>query len=266
MVMGETGYGKTTLLLRLLNDWSTQDPALGYLARFKLVYFLSCRDLAGQRGGNLFGSPTSKEEAELAAGLAAETEGQTLFLLDGLDELGSWTDEIKDLLDGRLYPASTVLATSRPVPSAVAHPSFHKRIVIHGFELAHVECFARSFFATPHDLHQQQPPPAMIDLLQARPRLMKLASDPLMCFLLCLVFQEEGGRLPESAADLFGLLMRFVMARSLRGGNQGQHMTTQQRKVLLDFGRLALQGIKENRYTYTDAEIKSACQTLDIVK
>ncbi len=43
-------------------------------------------------------------------------------------------------------------------------------------------------------------------------------------------------------------------------------MSTQQRKVLLDFGRLCLQGIKENRYLYTDAEIKSSCQTLDITK
>lgn len=260
--MGETGYGKTTLLLRLMNDWSTQDPALGYLARFKLVYFLSCRDLTGQRG-NLFGAPT-KEESELAATLAAETENQSLFLLDGLDELANWPEEIKDLLEGRLHPSSTVLATSRPVPSVVAHPAFHKRIIIHGFELAHVESFIRSYFATPHDLERDHPP-AMIDLLQTRPRLMKLASNPLMCFLLCLVFQEEGGRLPESAAELFGLLMRFVMSRSLKPAQQG-HMTTQQRKVLLDFGRLALQGIKENRYLYTDAEIKNTCQTLDIVK
>lgn len=43
-------------------------------------------------------------------------------------------------------------------------------------------------------------------------------------------------------------------------------MTTQQRKMLLDFGRLSLEGIKENRYVYTDAEIKSYCQSLDIVK
>jgi hypothetical protein len=43
-------------------------------------------------------------------------------------------------------------------------------------------------------------------------------------------------------------------------------MTTQQRKILLDFGRLSLQGIKANRYTHTDAEIKSACQNMDIVK
>ncbi len=36
--------------------------------------------------------------------------------------------------------------------------------------------------------------------------------------------------------------------------------------MLLDFGRLSLQAIKENRYTYTDVEIKSACQSLDIVR
>ena len=73
-------------MLWLLNDWRTQDPALGYLARFKLmVYFSSGQDLAGQRGSiNSFGSP-SKDETELAVGLATETEVQTLFLLNGLD-------------------------------------------------------------------------------------------------------------------------------------------------------------------------------------
>lgn len=43
-------------------------------------------------------------------------------------------------------------------------------------------------------------------------------------------------------------------------------MSTQQRKILLDYGRLSLQGIKENRYSFSDVEIKSACQTVDIVK
>lgn len=211
--MGETGYGKTTLLLRLLHDWSGQDPALGYLSHYKLVYFLSCRDFAGQR--SLFS--TIKEEAELAASLASDMESQTLFLLDGLDELSSWPEDLGDLLDGRLYPASTVLATSRPIPSAVSHSAFHKRIVIHGLELAQVESFIRSYFAHPDDVEDDEADesPALMQLLQSRPRIMKLASNPLMCFLLCLVFQEESGRLPDSVADLFSLLMRFVMTRSL---------------------------------------------------
>ena len=43
-------------------------------------------------------------------------------------------------------------------------------------------------------------------------------------------------------------------------------MSTQQRKMLLDFGRLSLHKVKENRYLYTEAELKSACQSLDIIK
>ena len=272
LVVAETGYGKTSLLLRLVHDWCTQDPSLGYLARFKLIYLVSCRDLvAGQHKNNninLFGT-IGKEETELSS-VGCANDADILFLLDGLDEIENWPEELKDLLEGRLHPASTVLATSRPIPNVAAHPAFHKRIVVHGFELAHVESFIRSYFATPDDLLQHpQSVPAMMDVLHNRPRLMKLASNPLMCILLCLVFQEEGGRLPESAAELFSLLMRTVMNRSLprqQGQQQQQHMTTQQRKMLLDFGRLALSGIKENRYLYTDAEIKSACQSLDIVK
>lgn len=271
LIIGETGYGKTTLLLRLLHDWSTQDSSLGYLAHFKVVFFASCRDLlvGNQRNNNNLFFPTgSKEESELSANLSNELESQTLYLLDGLDEVpfSSWPTEVSDLLEGRLHPNSTVLTTSRPVPSVVALSAFHKRIVIHGLEVPHIESFVRSYFARPMMIDDFDTfRPAMLDVLVARPRLMKLASNPLMCCLLCLVFREEGGRLPESIAELFGLLMRFVMGRSLRQPHAGP-MTTQQRKVLLDFGRLSLQGIKENRYIYSDAEIKSACQTHEILK
>jgi len=43
-------------------------------------------------------------------------------------------------------------------------------------------------------------------------------------------------------------------------------MSTEQKKVLFDFGRISLQIIKENWYLYTNAEIKGSCQTLDITK
>ena len=43
-------------------------------------------------------------------------------------------------------------------------------------------------------------------------------------------------------------------------------MSTQQRKILLDFGRLSREALKENRYTYTDLEIKNACQNVDCTK
>ena len=57
---------------------------------------------------------------------------------------------------------------------------------------------------------------AMMELLHRNQRLEKLASNPLMCILLCLLFEENDGWLPDSAADLFAQLMRFVMARSLQ--------------------------------------------------
>ena len=204
--MGESSYGKTTLILRLLYDWSTQESG-GYLGHWKLVFFLPCRDYAVHR--NIFG--LSKEELDSAMAMTAEMESQTLFLLDGLDETQEWPNEIVNLLEGKLYPSSAVLATSRPIPSVVGHPAFNKRIVIHGLELRHVETFIRSYFGA-----STEGCDAMIRLVHANARLMKLAANPLMCILLCLTFEDEKGRLPDSGADLFALLMRFVMSRSLK--------------------------------------------------
>ena len=90
LVVGETGYGKRTLILRMLSDWSTPECG-GYLGPWKLVFFVPCRDYLTYR--NLCG--WVKEEIELAASVVPESESQTLFLLDGLDELNSeWPTEI----------------------------------------------------------------------------------------------------------------------------------------------------------------------------
>ena len=52
-----------------------------------------------------------------------------------------------DLLEGRSYPYASVIATSRPIPATLGCPSFHKRVVVHGLEPAHVESFIRNYFS-----------------------------------------------------------------------------------------------------------------------
>jgi len=80
-------------------------------------------------------------------------------------------------------------------------------------------------------------------LLHGRPRLLKLAANPLMCVLLCLTLRHERGRLPEASADLFATLLRFVMGRSLR-----------QRQVILFF---LLENQQENSPTNRISDVGS---------
>lgn len=208
LLMGQTGYGKTSLVLRLLYDWSSQDATNGYLSHWKFVFFLPCRDYAVHR--NLLA--LSKEELDLGVSITVEIESQTLFLIDGLDELSNdWPTDVVELLDGKLYPNSTVLATSRPLPSVVGCPSFNKRVVIHGLEETQIQVFIRSYFGA-----STEGCDTMMAILQTNARLIKLASNPLMCVLLCLAFEGENGWLPDSPAELFALLMRFVMAHCLQ--------------------------------------------------
>jgi len=56
-------------------------------------------------------------------------------------------------------------------------------------------------------------PSPLIELL--RTRLMKLASIPLICFILCLVFQEDDHHLPDSFADLSASSTRLILIRTI---------------------------------------------------
>ncbi|GLH16211.1 Uncharacterized protein GBIM_20550 [Gryllus bimaculatus] len=101
-----------------------------------------------------------------------------------------------------------------------------------------------------------------------------LAAWPLGWLLLCVLFEESGGRLPSSALDVHQALFKCLIRRSLeRKGDspppppappspsaQQPDLPGHCKKLLAEFGKLALACIKAERFVYTDAEIRAHCR------
>nr|CAD7201576.1 unnamed protein product [Timema douglasi] len=94
-----------------------------------------------------------------------------------------------------------------------------------------------------------------------------LACWPLGWLLLCVLFEEDGGQLPVDTLDVHQALFKCLIRRSLiRRGDVNIVASTSPdlpghcKKMLAEFGKLALACVKEERFVYTDAEIRSHCR------
>lgn len=98
-----------------------------------------------------------------------------------------------------------------------------------------------------------------------------LATWPLGWLLLCVLFEEEGGQLPTDSLDAHQALFKCLVRRSLSRRGElpigcGSDLPGHCKKLLAEFGKLALACIKEDRFTYTDAEIRAHCRGMDVTE
>ena len=187
----------------------------------------------------------------------AEHEERVLFLLDGLDELREeQRPAVTELLAGRVFLNSTVLVTSRPSHAADALPWVHRRLVIQGFERPSVGRYVRQYFSC---VRRPEVVPRLEEQLQRRPALAELARCPLLCLLLCVLYEECDGAFPVSEALLYRTLFECLIRRSLlrRGQRLEEDGTLPARclRLLRQFGKVAVQLCLEGRVFYTEQEI-----------
>ncbi|CAH1272794.1 NLRC5 [Branchiostoma lanceolatum] len=96
-VEGDPGIGKSCSCQKLAYDWSR-----GKLDRFKVVFFLEMRHLAGKVKDAIFEQLLPKDTTLTPDQLWSyirENQKDVLFILDGLDELSQTAREVTDVVD-----------------------------------------------------------------------------------------------------------------------------------------------------------------------
>ncbi|MFD4831122.1 NACHT domain-containing protein [Streptomyces uncialis] len=269
LLRGVAGSGKTTLVqwLAVSATRAAPDGPLGHLHGL-IPFVLPLRTLTrhGERlpGPERFleaaGSPLAGAQPDGWADHVL-TAGRGLILVDGIDEVPAPERDrartwLADLI--ATYPGNRWLVTSRP--SAVrerwlADDGFAE-LTLSPMNAADVAAFihrwhsaARAGAAEPHlallDGYERQ----LLTAVRTKPDLGRLATNPLMCGLICALHRDRHGYLPHGRRELYEAALAMLLSRRDRErdipGGTGAELRQEPQTQLLQ--RLAYWLIRNGR-------------------
>jgi hypothetical protein len=289
LLRGGAGAGKTTLLRWLAVDaavdttpgstaGSTAGSSAGSTWGSAVPFFVPLRSYARRD----FPSPEALPES-VAGVIAAEMPpgwvsarlraGRAMLLVDGLDELEparrrearAWLDQLVGA-----YPGTRVVVSARPF--AVADdwlaPAGFVTFDLLPLSPAGIEAFLGAWH---HAAREQHPGDAAVqewleacerglrEQLAARVELRRLAGTPLLCGLLCALYQDRNMHLPRDRKSLYDaaldlLLVRWDEERGIRV-DELPWLTKEEQIVLLQ--RFAYSMVKNHEVTVTREDATS---------
>ncbi|MFF8657193.1 NACHT domain-containing protein [Streptomyces huasconensis] len=225
LLRGVAGTGKTTLVQWLALTTARQDRVPGALSQLlgRVPFVLPLRALA-RKGAELpmpqdflrwIDCPLVGTEPD---GWATRVlrNGRAVMLIDGADEIprgerGRVKAWLKKLL--AVFPGNLWLLTSRPSalePGWLRHEGFHE-YTLSAMRPADMRRFIERWHAAagaPARLGE-----SLTLALRSRPELSRLATNPLMCGLICALHRERRGFLPRGRASLYEAALAMLLER-----------------------------------------------------
>ncbi|GAA2233728.1 NACHT domain-containing protein [Streptomyces nogalater] len=231
LLRGDAGSGKTTLV-----QWLAVTAAR---AADRIPYVLPLRTLI--RTGPLpapdgfltaVSCPLTPPRGWAERVLAA---GRGLVLVDGLDEIpAADRHRVRDWLRSLLaaYPGNAVLLTSRPTavrPDWLAQEGF-RELTLAPMRRTEVATFTRRWHEAARAPEYEQP---LLDSLRTKRDLARLATNPLMCGLICALHRERRGYLPTGRKELYDAALAMLLARRDRERGMGAELGEEAQLELL---------------------------------
>lgn len=218
VVLGDAGSGKTTLTRYLAVREATREGG-------RVPLLIPLRELVrqGRRDGLLAFAADDATARLVVRTTEADLEalcqaGQALVLVDGMDEVADAGDRerIRDCVDAlaAAWPGVPIVATSRVVGyDAAPLGNGFETLRLRAFDDAQVERFVNAWYAVaePRDpVERSRLQAELLAALEAEPRAMELARNPLLATLIALVHRYEAN-LPGERARLYELVVRLLL-------------------------------------------------------
>ncbi|XP_078686487.1 uncharacterized protein LOC144919123 [Branchiostoma floridae x Branchiostoma belcheri] len=259
-VEGDPGIGKSWSCQKLAYDWSC-----GKLDRFKVVFFLEMRHLAGKVKDEIFEQLLPKDTNTTPDQLWSyiqQIQDGVLFILDGLDELSQAARQVTDIVDliqGKILRNCHVLVTSRPYHCVKDLEKCHQFYSIVGYSEEKSEDFIRKYFCKSPESALQ-----LVKQIHSNRNLSELVVNPLNNLLICVVWEDNNGQLPSNKAELYDMIVlsvakRFCAKKALP--TEGNKLPPDIKAALRGLGKLSWEGLDEEQLQFNIAEIRKTYGT-----
>ncbi|ATL31389.1 hypothetical protein KY5_6371 [Streptomyces formicae] len=225
LLRGVAGTGKTTLVQWLALTTARQDQVPGHLPQLlgRIPFVLPLRTLARDDAelpmpeGFLrwIGCPLVGTEPEGWA-VRVLSAGRGVLLIDGVDEIPeaerartrAWLTKLRTTFPGNLW-----LVTTRPsaLPRDWLGREGFQEYTLTPMRPGHVRSFIRRWHEAAgggDELAQ-----SLLRSLRASPELSRLATNPLLCALICALHRERRGFLPQGRVALYEAALSMLLER-----------------------------------------------------
>ena len=260
LLQGNPGSGKTTTLRKICRDF-----AEGSLPpEIRMVIRVVLGDVEkGLEMKDLLTTCIDGTHQDLIDGIgsyAEEVNGEgVLFLLDGFDELARDLQKkslIVNILNGKAYPKSSCIITSRPSATAQLPPQAVQqmdRIETQGFTEEEMEQFINQWFQTRPDIGKE-----LIEFISDNPKLFDMCRNPLTVLIACTIASEEQ-MLPDRTTELIKSFMCLLGNVHLQKTGKDTSIEKwadleEQCSSFRQLADLALHGFLKGQYTFKDQD------------
>ena len=271
IVEGSPGIGKTTFCLKLACQWANQSSSEATFHEFELVLLLKCRDIEGDLKEaiteQLFPKDLSKDAREELFRFLEDIENQerVLIILDGLDELAEQSKHyVDDLLHRKRLACCYVLATTRQEKGIEVREQpefvFNLFLQIEGFTEEDSFDYIRRHFKNAGPEHSSQGE-KLIEEIKENELLRDLQRNPLNLLLLCIVYEDHGGKLPSCRTNLYQvivecLLKRYCARHKVKASKEDMDLEKQFKTGIPCLGELAWNCLRNYRHSFFEKELE----------
>ncbi|XP_067056033.1 protein NLRC3-like [Acropora muricata] len=259
LIEGEPGMGKTTYCQKLVYDWaSKQCPQWDEsFPRIDVLLLLRCREI---KSGNLWDAiedqilpkTIEREARKMFFQFLKENPSKVLLVLDGLDEADPQKLEMYlELVQKRELPGCYIVLTSRQEGGSRVRRYTDTLLEIVGFTPTDAESYIRKYFKQ-DKAHLAE---KLISKFPFRQELGELTQNPLNTLLLCVIFEDLEGVLPNSRTQLYMEIVLFILRRyeSKEGlSSRGKDLLLVYKKELMILGRTALDSLRKQELYFDD--------------
>ena len=243
LIEGTPGTGKTTYCHKIAYDWATnkmeEESSSGTgFPDFQVALLLKCRDIecnlwddiedkhlpraVKEKEKEFFKSflwdivdeqllteDITKEDKEEFFKFVRQNQSGVLLLIDGLDEVPTKIlPAFKKVIQGKIFSECHMIATARQEVGIEVRKCFDTLLEIEGWSEEDTPQFVNKYFQKKSELAEM-----LLEALRNNGELRDLASNPLNSTLLCLIWEELEGFVPEGRGQLYLKMVESVLRR-----------------------------------------------------
>ena len=267
LIEGEPGMGKTTYCQKLAYDWATKQDCEWdeSFPKVEVLLLLRCREIDSSIweaiDNQILPEEIDPELKETFFRFVRQNPSKVLLVLDGLDEADPQKLAVYfSLIQRKLLPGCHIVLTSRHEAGSKVRPYSDTLLEIVGFTSSDAKCFIRKYFR-----HAEQMAEKLIKVLwhpydpdeHIERNLNELTKNPLNTLLICVLFEDYGGILPNNRTQLYVEIVLFVLRRYEMKNHlpsSGKDLLLVYKKELMTLGKMAQESLFKGEQHFEDVE------------